>query len=108
MTPTSKGIPMNSTGNQHPKNVALNKLMTQHQDSVYRQMVRVSQSRKNADADLLKALLEAHADLHRLDPVGGYREWLVKTTRLCLMFFSDENAPCKTSSGRRTMRQKPQ
>lgn len=99
---------MNSTGNQHTKNIALNELMTQHKDSVYRQMVRVSRNRKNADLDLLKALLEAHADLHRLDPVEGYRNWLVQTTRLCLMFFSDENSKCQTPSGQRAMKQKLQ
>ena len=44
---------------------------------------------------------------HRLGPVEGNREWLVKTTRLCLSFFSGENLTCRMPSGQRKTKQKP-
>ena len=99
MVQISKGNTAKSTANHPTRNVSLDRMIIQHKNSVYRQIVRASQGRKKADVDLLKALLKAYADLHRLEQVEGYRAWLTKTTRLCLTFFSDDSVACCTPSG---------
>jgi hypothetical protein len=67
----------------------LNRLATEHKSSVYRQMVRSSQNRKNSQTALLVALFEAYLALDQLDEVKGYRKWLLRTTQICLNFFPD-------------------
>ena len=64
---------MKSPGNKSVMKLAPRHVIVQHKDAVYRHIVRASQGRKNADVDLLRALLEAHADLQRLDKVEGCR-----------------------------------
>ena len=67
----------------------LDRLATECKSSVYRQMVRSARNRKNSQTDLLLALFDAYLVLDQLDEVKGYREWLLRTTQICLNYFPD-------------------
>ncbi|MHB1699318.1 MAG: hypothetical protein ACYCSN_04130 [Acidobacteriaceae bacterium] len=71
--------------------VDLNQMAAQQKDAVYGQMVCIARNRKNAHAGLLQSLLDAYSALGQLGRVKGYREWLLRTTAICLDCFPDDS-----------------
>ena len=59
-------------------------LTRQHQDSVYRQMVRVCGNREDAEDVLVEALLKAYRRLDQLRDSVAFRAWLARIAkRVC-------------------------
>jgi RNA polymerase sigma-70 factor, ECF subfamily len=59
-------------------------LTRQHQNSVYRQMVRVCGNREDAEDVLVEALLKAYRHLHQLRDSAAFRAWLAQIAkRVC-------------------------
>ena len=82
--------------------VDLNQMAAQQKDTVYGQMVRIARNRKNAQAGLLQSLLDAYAALGQLGRVQGYREWLLRTTAICLDCFPGDSLSDAATRIRRT------
>src|ERR1700686_1719519 len=59
-------------------------LTRQHQDSVYRQMLRVCGNREDAEDVLVEALLKAYRHLDQLRESQAFRAWLAQIAkRVC-------------------------
>jgi RNA polymerase sigma-70 factor (ECF subfamily) len=59
-------------------------LLHQHQDAVYRQMVRVCGNREDAEDVLIEALLKAYRSLDALTAPEAFRTWLGRIAqRVC-------------------------
>lgn len=59
-------------------------LARQHQDSVYRQMIRVCGNREDAEDVLIEALLKAYRHLDQLRESAAFRAWLAQIAkRVC-------------------------
>ena len=56
-------------------------LTRQHQDSVYRQMLRVCGNREDAEDVLVEALLKAYRHLDQLRESAAFRGWLAQIAR---------------------------
>ena len=56
-------------------------LTRQHQDSVYRQMLRVCGNREDAEDVLVEALLKAYRHLDQLRDAAAFRAWLAQIAR---------------------------
>ncbi len=93
------------------KRVDLNQMAAQQMDIVYAQMANMARNRKNAHAGLLRSLLEGYFALGQLGRVKGYREWLLRTTTICLECFPAESADAATGEqlrGRKQFRARQQ
>lgn len=59
-------------------------LVHQHQDSVYRQLLRTCGKKEDAEDALVDALLNAYRAFHQLDDPASFRPWLVQIgKRVC-------------------------
>ena len=59
-------------------------LARQHQDAVYRQMIRVCGNREDAEDVLIEALLKAYRHLDQLRESAAFRAWLAQIAkRVC-------------------------
>jgi RNA polymerase sigma-70 factor, ECF subfamily len=56
--------------------VDFDRLVNQHKDAVYRQMLRVCGNREDAEDVLIEALLKAYHHLDQLRDRGAFRSWL--------------------------------
>lgn len=74
---------MNSAS-QKPESSSFERLVNQHKDAVYRQMLRVCGNHADAEDVLIEALLKAYRHLDQLrDPVA-FRAWLARiANRVC-------------------------
>ncbi len=60
------------------------RLVNQHKDAVYRQMLRVCGNHADAEDVLIEALLKAYRHLDQLQDVVAFRAWLAKiASRVC-------------------------
>lgn len=60
------------------------RLAHQHQDAVYRQMIRVCGNREDAEDVLVEALLKAYRSLDDLNEPEAFRAWLARiASRVC-------------------------
>ena len=70
--------------NKNPEAADFDALTRQHQDSVYRQMVRVCGNREDAEDVLVEALLKAYRHLGQLRDSEAFRAWLAQIAkRVC-------------------------
>jgi RNA polymerase sigma-70 factor, ECF subfamily len=70
--------------NKNPEGADFDALTRQHQDSVYRQMVRVCGNREDAEDVLVEALLKAYRHLGQLRDSAAFRAWLAQIAkRVC-------------------------
>ncbi len=59
-------------------------LAREHQDAVYRQMIRVCGNREDAEDVLIEALLKAYRHLDQLRESAAFRAWLARNAkRVC-------------------------
>jgi RNA polymerase sigma-70 factor, ECF subfamily len=56
-------------------------LANKHKDAVYRQMLRVSDNREDAEDVLVEALLKAYRHLDQLRDAAAFRSWLAQIRR---------------------------
>jgi RNA polymerase sigma-70 factor (ECF subfamily) len=56
-------------------------LVNEHQDSVYRQLLRVCGNHADAEDVLIEALLKAYRNLEQLRDSNGFRAWLAQIAR---------------------------
>ena len=57
------------------------KLVKEHKDAVYRQMIRVCGNREDAEDVLVEALLKAYRRLDQLRDLVAFRSWLAQIAR---------------------------
>lgn len=70
--------------NKSPQAADFDALTRQHQDSVYRQMLRVCGNREDAEDVLVEALLKAYRHLGQLRDSAAFRAWLAQIAkRVC-------------------------
>ncbi len=68
----------------HNSCVDFDALARQHQDAVYRQMIRVCGNREDAEDVLIEALLKAYRHLDQLRESAAFRAWLAQIAkRVC-------------------------
>jgi RNA polymerase sigma-70 factor (ECF subfamily) len=68
----------------HNESVDFEALARQHQDAVYRQMIRVCGNREDAEDVLVEALLKAYRHLDQLRESTAFRAWLAQIAkRVC-------------------------
>jgi len=61
--------------------VEFEKLVKEHKDAVYRQMIRVCGNREDAEDVLVEALLKAYRRLDQLRDLVAFRSWLAQIAR---------------------------
>lgn len=57
------------------------RLVNDHKDAVYRQMIRMCGNREDAEDVLIEALLKAHRNLDQLRAQEAFRSWLAQIGR---------------------------
>ncbi|MFZ3266840.1 MAG: sigma-70 family RNA polymerase sigma factor [Terriglobales bacterium] len=68
----------------NPESPNFERLVNQHKDAVYRQMLRVCGNHADAEDVLIEALLKAYRHLHQLQHSAAFRAWLAKiASRVC-------------------------
>ena len=68
----------------HNGSMNFDALARQHQDAVYRQMIRVCGNREDAEDVLIEALLKAYRHLDQLRESAAFRAWLAQIAkRVC-------------------------
>jgi len=73
-----------SLGPVNTESPTFERLVNQHKDAVYRQMVRVCGNHADAEDVLIEALLKAYRHLDQLEDVVAFRAWLAKiASRVC-------------------------
>lgn len=72
---------LSATTNTEPEEARFNRLAQEHQDAVYRQMVRVCGNREDALDVLQEALLRAYRALDTLQADAAFRVWLGRIAR---------------------------
>lgn len=85
-TPRSCGMGQNLFMRIKPERVThdFDALTRQHQDIVYRQLIRVCGNREDAEDVLVEALLKAYRHLHQLRDSAAFRAWLTQIAkRVC-------------------------
>jgi len=66
---------------QSRESANFDRLVTQHKDAVYRQMVRVCGNHADAEDVLIEAMLKAYRHLDQLQNSSAFRAWLAQIGR---------------------------
>jgi RNA polymerase sigma-70 factor, ECF subfamily len=72
--------------------VDFEKLVNEHKDGVYRQMIRVCRNREDAEDVLIEALMRAYRQLEQLRADTSFRAWLLQIAKRVCWNLKDRQA----------------